>query len=139
MVRCNRCLREEELVEPPPPVKFGGGGTGGEWPLSICDAWTRRLAGDIYLLVVRKEVDMGLTAKVFMHGRSQAVRLPKECRFEGKEVNVTKIGDTVILTPVDDGPMDWALIDSLSDGTFMSEGREQPPMPDDDDLLEFDP
>jgi antitoxin VapB len=34
---------------------------------------------------------MGMTAKVFMHGRSQAVRLPKECRFEGKEVTVTKV------------------------------------------------
>ena len=29
---------------------------------------------------------MTATAKLFMHGRSQAVRLPKEFRFEGKEV-----------------------------------------------------
>ena len=30
------------------------------------------------------------TAKIFMNGRSQAVRLPKEFRFEGKEVNITR-------------------------------------------------
>jgi antitoxin VapB len=35
---------------------------------------------------------MCATAKVFKHGRSQAVRLPKEFRFEGSEVRVTKVG-----------------------------------------------
>ena len=39
------------------------------------------------------------TAKLFMHGRSQAVRLPKEFRFEGSEVRVSKVGDKVILEP----------------------------------------
>jgi hypothetical protein len=38
---------------------------------------------------------MGATAKLFMHGRSQAVRLPKEFRFEGSEVLVSKVGDKV--------------------------------------------
>ena len=37
------------------------------------------------------------TAKVFMTGRSQAVRLPKECRFEGTEVEIFRRGDEVIL------------------------------------------
>ena len=41
----------------------------------------------------------GATAKLFMHGRSQAVRLPKEFRFEGTEVRVSKVGDKVILEP----------------------------------------
>jgi len=41
------------------------------------------------------------TAKLFMNGQSQAVRLPKECRFSGSEVGVTKIGDMVVLYPVD--------------------------------------
>ena len=40
-------------------------------------------------------------ARVFMHGRSQAVRLPKECRFEGKKVEVWKEGSRVILAPVE--------------------------------------
>ena len=37
------------------------------------------------------------TAKVFMSGRSQAVRLPKEFRFEGTEVEIFRRGDEVIL------------------------------------------
>ena len=40
-----------------------------------------------------------MTAKIFENGRSQAVRLPKECRFSGDEVAVNKIGDIVILMP----------------------------------------
>ena len=39
------------------------------------------------------------TAKVFTNGGSQAVRLPKNCRFSDSEVLVNRIGDTVILTP----------------------------------------
>ncbi len=41
------------------------------------------------------------TTKLFMNGRSQAVRLPKECRFEEDEVEIKKIGDMVILVPKD--------------------------------------
>jgi antitoxin VapB len=39
------------------------------------------------------------TAKLFKNGRSQAVRLPKEFRFEGTEVQIEKVGNTVVLTP----------------------------------------
>ena len=39
------------------------------------------------------------TAKVFMNGRSQAVRLPKEFRFDTDEVTVERLGDGVILRP----------------------------------------
>ena len=39
-------------------------------------------------------------AKLFRNGRSQAVRLPKECRFDGTEVSVRREGDTVILEPI---------------------------------------
>ncbi|MGB8840926.1 MAG: AbrB/MazE/SpoVT family DNA-binding domain-containing protein [Aliidongia sp.] len=75
---------------------------------------------------------MNGTAKLFTHGRSQAVRLPKECRFEGQEVRVTKVGDRVILEPLDTKPdVPWALIDQLGDKPFMPEGREQPAMPPD--------
>ena len=41
-----------------------------------------------------------LTAKLIANGGSQAVRLPKSCRFEGEEVYVNRIGDAVVLTPV---------------------------------------
>lgn len=37
-------------------------------------------------------------AKIFMHGRSQAVRLPKEFRFEGSEVYVRRVGADVVLS-----------------------------------------
>lgn len=40
-----------------------------------------------------------MMAKVFESGRSQAVRLPKEYRFNDEEVAVNKIGDVVILMP----------------------------------------
>ncbi len=39
-------------------------------------------------------------AKLFSNGRSQAVRLPKEFRFEGKEVAIRKEGNAVVLQPV---------------------------------------
>ena len=39
------------------------------------------------------------TAKLFKNGRSQAVRLPKEFRFEGDEVYVRREGRSVVLTP----------------------------------------
>lgn len=39
------------------------------------------------------------TAKLFQHGGSQAVRLPKAFRFEGTEVVIEKHGDEVILKP----------------------------------------
>jgi len=40
-------------------------------------------------------------AKVFQNGRSQAVRLPKEFRFKGNAVKITKKGDKVILEPLE--------------------------------------
>lgn len=40
------------------------------------------------------------TAKLFCNGRSQAVRLPKEFRFNGREVSVRREGDAVILEPL---------------------------------------
>jgi len=40
------------------------------------------------------------TAKLFRNGRSQAVRLPREFRFEGAEVSVRREGDAVILEPL---------------------------------------
>jgi antitoxin VapB len=39
------------------------------------------------------------TAKLFQHGGSQAVRLPKAFRFEGTEVEIEKRGQEVVLRP----------------------------------------
>lgn len=60
-------------------------------------------------------------AKLFTHGGSQAVRLPKAFRFEGTEVTVRKQGDAVILEPVrvkrpqtpEERAAFWASIDEL--------------------------
>ena len=75
------------------------------------------------------------TAKIFMHGRSQAVRLPKEFRLPGKEVRVTRVGRGVLLEPVGRSREEiravFAKLDSYLDEPFMPEGREQPPMPED--------
>jgi antitoxin VapB len=81
--------------------------------------------------------DENATAKLFMHGRSQAVRLPKEFRLPGKEVRVRRIGRAVLLEPIerDRQTMEaiFAEIDRLGGAEFLPEGRpEQPPMPIDD-------
>ena len=80
------------------------------------------------------------TAKIFMHGRSQAVRLPKEFRLTGKEVRVTRVGRGVLLEPIAREAKDikswFAKLDSYLDEPFMPEGREQPPMPEERDLIE---
>ncbi|MGJ4747626.1 type II toxin-antitoxin system antitoxin VapB [Leptospira sp. SA-E8] len=41
-------------------------------------------------------------AKIFKNGDSQAVRLPKEYRFKGKEVYIHKEGEIVVLSPIED-------------------------------------
>jgi len=74
------------------------------------------------------------TAKVFTTGRSQAVRLPKECRFDEKEVCVARLDDMVILFPRRSG---WKLLErSLKEFTedFMAD-RNQPSEPDRRDPL----
>jgi antitoxin VapB len=43
-----------------------------------------------------------VTAKVFKHGGSQAVRLPKEFRFAGKEVAIERRGIEIVLKPLDE-------------------------------------
>ena len=65
------------------------------------------------------------TAKLFTSGRSQAVRLPKAFRFEGREVIVKRCGNGVLLLPMDDP---WQLMEEALndfDPSFRIE-REQP-------------
>ena len=84
----------------------------------------------IHQFLFTEEARVRAIAKLFTHGRSQAVRLPKEFRFEGTEIRVIKVGERVILEPIG-GPstMPWDQIDALGDMPFMPEGREQPAMP----------
>jgi len=65
------------------------------------------------------------TAKLFKNGKSQAVRLPKQFKFEGSEVYIKRIGRNVILIPKDD-PWESLMssLDKFSDD-FMAD-RDQP-------------
>ena len=65
------------------------------------------------------------TAKLFQNGQSQAVRLPKEFRFQGDEVYIKKIGNAVILLPFDNPWQTWLESFDLFSVDFM-ETRVQP-------------
>ncbi len=66
------------------------------------------------------------TAKLFINGKSQAVRLPKRYRFEGSEVYVKKVSDGVLLLPKDSTVWDvWEKNLSQYKTPFMAE-RDQP-------------
>lgn len=65
------------------------------------------------------------TAKLFQNGQSQAVRLPKEFRFEGDEVIIKRSGNTVVLIPANHS---WEVLASSLDkfsSDFM-DNRNQP-------------
>lgn len=67
-------------------------------------------------------------AKIFANGGSQAVRLPKSCRFDSDEVFVNHIGNIVILMPKDDP---WAsMMNGLNMFTedFLKEDVEDLPL-----------
>jgi antitoxin VapB len=79
---------------------------------------------------------MKTTAKLFRSGRSQAVRLPKEFRFEGDEVRIRRVGNGVLLEPKETDVRAWLkAIDDLRGEPFMPEGRQQPEMPPARDLF----
>lgn len=64
-------------------------------------------------------------AKLFQNGQSQAVRLPKQFRFSGSEVHIKKVGNAVVLLPLDGF---WEpLLESLDMfSEDFPESREQP-------------
>lgn len=65
-------------------------------------------------------------AKIFWSGRSQAVRLPKEFRFDCEEVRIRREGNAVILEPIADN---WTWLDATVrelSPDYLSEGRDQP-------------
>lgn len=67
------------------------------------------------------------TAKIFTNGGSQAVRLPKTCRFNADEVLVNHIGNVVILFPKEER---WqSLLNSLDLFTDDFLAEEIPSLP----------
>lgn len=68
-------------------------------------------------------------AKIFWSGRSQAVRLPKEFRFEGDEVLISREGDSIILEPLPKG-WDWlSKMPGAIDADWEAAVEEPVPMP----------
>ena len=65
------------------------------------------------------------TAKIFINGRSQAVRLPKEFQFTGNDVLIQKVGNAVMLFPHEKS---WEVflsgLNNFSDD-FLNDGRNQ--------------
>lgn len=75
-------------------------------------------------------------AKLFAHGRSQAVRLPKEFRLPGDRVRVRHMGDGVLLEPITSDIDTWfAELDRFADVPLFEEGRNQPATPVREDVF----
>jgi antitoxin VapB len=73
-------------------------------------------------------------ARLFWNGRSQAVRLPKEFRFEGDRVRVSRMGAGVLIEPVpaveNESPEElFARMDAMAADPIFPEGRKQNPAP----------
>lgn len=70
-----------------------------------------------------------IKAKLFQNGSSQAIRLPKEFRFKGEEVGVGRVGNGVLLYPLNDP---WAVFfegaEELSRSDMKPLKREQTQM-----------
>ncbi len=67
-------------------------------------------------------------AKLFQNGRSQAVRLPREFRFEGDRVRIRRVGQGVLLEPHIQDPKEWfRKLDELNSEPFPS--RSGQPLP----------
>lgn len=75
-------------------------------------------------------------AKIFMHGRSQAVRLPVAFRLPGDRVRVRRVENGILLEPMVTDIKAWfAELDRFASVPFMDEGRRQPAMPKPKDLF----
>ncbi len=70
---------------------------------------------------------MGKQAKIFMNGRSQAVRLPKEYRFDCDEVYIEKQGDKVIISAEQPGWDEFFDEVSVFGDDFLSDREDLPP------------
>ena len=79
---------------------------------------------------------MTQVAKVFLNGRSQAIRIPKEFRVESDEVYIEKVGDTLVITPKKENHWDSfsEALEKVDTSDFMKE-RTEPPMDQREELF----
>jgi antitoxin VapB len=69
-------------------------------------------------------------AKIFTNGRSQAVRLPREFRFDGDRVRIRRVREGVLLEPLVLDNKEWfSELDRYTSEPFMADGRHQPITP----------
>jgi antitoxin VapB len=72
-----------------------------------------------------------MTTTIFTNGRSQAVRIPKELRFDSREVTLRRMGDGVLLLPVKASTWPEGFFESIlvDDANFTRPGQgELPPV-----------
>jgi antitoxin VapB len=78
----------------------------------------------MYIPIKQEAIMQEMTAKLFLNGQSQSVRIPKVFQFEGiKEVIIRKKGNGIIIMPKKLSWLSFADIAS-ADGDFMSERSE---------------
>jgi antitoxin VapB len=66
-------------------------------------------------------------AKLFQNGRSQAVRLPREFRFEGDRVRIRRLGQGVLLEPIIQDPKElFRRLDELNSEPFPPRDQQPP-------------
>jgi len=66
-------------------------------------------------------------AKLFQNGGSQAVRLPAEYRIDGDEVQIEKVGNTLVLRPVKTGWAEFFSNPVKAPDDFMEDREDEPP------------
>jgi len=75
---------------------------------------------DTFVYTILKEMMNLETAKLFASGGSQAVRLPKSCRFLCDEVAVKKVGEIVMLYPKNRALENFIKCGPLTDDVYTS-------------------
>jgi antitoxin VapB len=84
-------------------------------------------ARGIYHWYISRRWVMAQTARLFMNGRSQAVRLPAEFRFPGREVLIERQGDAVVLRPRPEGWDDFFARPSQVPQDFLADRKDRAP------------
>ena len=93
-----------------------------------CDANIKsKVYTNKYISAHEVSIDMLKIAKVFMNGRSQAVRLPKEFRFETNEVYIRKEGKEIVISPKEPTWDEFFDSTSLFGDDFLSDRDDRAP------------
>jgi antitoxin VapB len=77
-------------------------------------------------------IDQSMTTTLFLNGRSQAVRLPKDMRLPGKEVSIRRLGTGILIEPISQmsWPSDYFNSIQIRDKKFTRPDQDQtPPSP----------